>query len=462
MDTYGNYLMFWMAAAACITFFTRFYKADNAPEEEVNPAFKSFQTLYLVVYVLAFLGDWLQGPYVYALYSGYGFSQNDIAVLFVAGFGSSMIFGTFIGSLADKFGRKKFAVLYCILYIASCCTKHFPNYWMLMLGRVLGGIATSLLFSVFESWMVAEHNARGFAPALLSDTFSKAMFGNSLIAIISGFVANYAADLMPLHESSTPGLWIGGNASPFDVAIVALSLCWAFISIKWGENFGSQDDAAGPPGLSLDALKDGAEIIRNDTKIFIIGICSACFEGSMYTFVFLWTPLLTAADSGSLPFGNIFAVLMLSCMSGSQIFSFLVKRYEVPHIAMCMYVVASASLLAPLLVTSPALLMGCFSVFEVCVGIYWPCLGTLKGIYVPEAQRSAIYNIFRIPLNAIVLFVLLSKIESRSSFICCGVLLLLGAVLLNQLKHHIAVSSKSTTSSDKELDTLLDTAEEEV
>lgn len=27
-----------------------------------------------------------------------------------------------------------------------------------MVGRVLGGIATSLLFSSFESWLVAEHN----------------------------------------------------------------------------------------------------------------------------------------------------------------------------------------------------------------------------------------------------------------------------------------------------------------
>ena len=41
--------------------------------------------------------DWLQGPYVYALYSSYGFSKHDIAVLFVGGFGSSMVFGTFAG-----------------------------------------------------------------------------------------------------------------------------------------------------------------------------------------------------------------------------------------------------------------------------------------------------------------------------------------------------------------------------
>lgn len=42
-----------------------------------------------------------------------------------------------------------------------------------MAGRVLGGIATSLLFSAFEAWVVAEHFARGFDEKWLGDTFSK-------------------------------------------------------------------------------------------------------------------------------------------------------------------------------------------------------------------------------------------------------------------------------------------------
>ena len=33
---------------------------------------------------------------------------------------------------------------------------------VLLLGRLLGGISTSLLFTSFESWMVAEHRARGY------------------------------------------------------------------------------------------------------------------------------------------------------------------------------------------------------------------------------------------------------------------------------------------------------------
>lgn len=55
-------------------------------------------------------------------------------------------------------GRKRACVTYCITYILSCITKHSPEYKVLMIGRVLGGIATSLLFSAFESWLVAEHN----------------------------------------------------------------------------------------------------------------------------------------------------------------------------------------------------------------------------------------------------------------------------------------------------------------
>jgi predicted MFS family arabinose efflux permease len=55
-------------------------------------------------------------------------------------------------------GRKRACITYCISYILSCITKHSPEYKILMIGRILGGIATSLLFSAFESWLVAEHN----------------------------------------------------------------------------------------------------------------------------------------------------------------------------------------------------------------------------------------------------------------------------------------------------------------
>ena len=48
-------------------------------------------------------------------------------------------------------GAKSLFLIYCSLYILACATKHF---WILMLGRITGGVATSLLFSAFEPWVV--------------------------------------------------------------------------------------------------------------------------------------------------------------------------------------------------------------------------------------------------------------------------------------------------------------------
>lgn len=67
--------------------------------------FKNFELRKLIYDVLIFrtaAGDWLQGPYVYALYQSYGMTSHDIEILFVAGFGSSLLFGTVVGSVADK------------------------------------------------------------------------------------------------------------------------------------------------------------------------------------------------------------------------------------------------------------------------------------------------------------------------------------------------------------------------
>ncbi|KAF4731038.1 Serine/threonine-protein kinase plk1, partial [Perkinsus olseni] len=43
-----------------------------------NEVFHRFQLVYLGVYLLAVLADWLQGPFVYALYRSYGYSIEDI------------------------------------------------------------------------------------------------------------------------------------------------------------------------------------------------------------------------------------------------------------------------------------------------------------------------------------------------------------------------------------------------
>jgi len=81
-------------------------------------------------------------------------------MLYMGGFLSSMVAGSFVGALADNFGRKKMCVVYAVFYCISCLVKLVNNYYILMFGRFFAGVATSLLFSAFEAWMVCEHNKR--------------------------------------------------------------------------------------------------------------------------------------------------------------------------------------------------------------------------------------------------------------------------------------------------------------
>lgn len=143
--------IFFVALAVCatITFLSSdFYKQkfkkaqDSNADDEVSPEVKErhmkLLKKYLFVYLLAVLSDWLQGPYVYALYMEYGFAQHEIAELFVAGFGSSMVFGSFIGGMADWGGRRTFVIIFAAVYAASCITKRkFSPLILLLLHYLL-------------------------------------------------------------------------------------------------------------------------------------------------------------------------------------------------------------------------------------------------------------------------------------------------------------------------------------
>ena len=107
----------------------------------------------MVVYYVIMLADWMQGTHMYTLYLSY---NVNISALFLTGFLSGAIFAPFLGSAVDKFGRKRSCVAYCILEIIINTMEHSQNFIVLLIGRVLGGISTNLLFSAFESWMVSQ------------------------------------------------------------------------------------------------------------------------------------------------------------------------------------------------------------------------------------------------------------------------------------------------------------------
>lgn len=63
-------------------------RTEQQRQSVSNVNFIKFQRSFFIVYFLALLGDWLQGPYVYKLYNYYGYQESQIATLYVAGFAS--------------------------------------------------------------------------------------------------------------------------------------------------------------------------------------------------------------------------------------------------------------------------------------------------------------------------------------------------------------------------------------
>ena len=92
------------AVAVALTFGKDLIKGKLSMNSDVGgqtPQFKAFQRTYLTVYLLMMAGDWLQGPYMYALYDAYGFKHEEIAALFVAGFFSCADINYIFESSAD-------------------------------------------------------------------------------------------------------------------------------------------------------------------------------------------------------------------------------------------------------------------------------------------------------------------------------------------------------------------------
>ena len=91
-------------------------------------------------------------------------------------------------------GRRFNCILYGVLYSMGSLTKHFNNFHILMFGRLLAGISTSILSTAFESWLIYEHKNRGFDEQTLGIIFTNAYFGNSVVAILAGIVAQVVSN----------------------------------------------------------------------------------------------------------------------------------------------------------------------------------------------------------------------------------------------------------------------------
>ena len=404
--------------------------SETKKDDHQFMSFSAFRINYLIVHIAIMLADGLQGTHLYVLYEGYGYS---VASLYCLGFLTGAVTSPFIGPFVDKIGRKKAAMLYCSLEMFINWLEQFPYFYGLIVSRVIGGITTNLLFSVFESWLVTEHRRRGYAEEKLETILRDSVILSNLAAIASGFLAEFLAVKF-------------GPVGPFEGAVTCTAIALVLVSTMWRENYGS--DVPGVQSVR-GYMASAFETIVTDTNISRIGLIQGLTEGSLQTFVFLWSPALArfAANApsnvlgldgnGEPAYGLIFGAFMACGVAGGlsepyvrQVATYLVRDHDrraglrrrdtiiidgegevkpaaVEFLATGVYLACAGLLMVPYLVPADgeysfSISLLSFLVYEFMVGLYMPCEGVIRSIYMPTSSVCSVMTMLRVIVNIAV------------------------------------------------------------
>lgn len=165
-----------------------------------------------------------QGPHIYALYKYQkGLPERTVAALYASGFIAAAVSASFVGQLADRHGRRAACLVYCVSYSVCCLSMVSDNMTVLFAGRMAGGLSTTLLYSVFETWMITEYHQRDLEAAglTLSNILSTMTTISSMVAIFCGI---FGDALVAVTQS---------RVSPFLASVASLVAAFVFIARYW-------------------------------------------------------------------------------------------------------------------------------------------------------------------------------------------------------------------------------------
>ena len=216
--------------------------------------------------------------------------------------------------------------------------------------------------------------------------------------------------------------------------------------------------------------------IVNDSRISRIGLAQGLTEGTLQTFVFLWSPALRnfsknapsntigLDEDGEPAYGLIFGAFMACGVLGGLVSPMFrkavtwlspsnqkndesdiieiegegqVKPSAVELLSSGIYLVSGIVLLTPYLLRnsdSPyafSLSLLSFLIYEFCVGLYMPLEGVIRSIYMPNESMCSLMTMLRVIVNvAVALGVISTNYISFSTAYCSiSMMMIISSVL---------------------------------
>ena len=447
------YVSLAILSTVCIAVYVKLgIKQDQSAK---NPVFQQFQRRYVPIYLIAVLGDWLQGPYLYRLYHHHGYIERQVTVIYICGLVSSALFFPCKDYVSNNFGRRKTAQLFSLVYALSCLMNISDNYGVLIIGRCLAGMSNSLLFSSLEMWYVHEHTeTHDFPKEWIQVTFSHISFGSGILAVIAGVAADLSARW--LHF---------GPISPFILAVPFLLAVPPLVGGAWNENKGPDVE------MKMDAVRkscsQGLRVITTKLDVFLIGTIESVFESCIFIFVFVWTPAISGFASNNLsgqglkmsdiPLGIAFASFMVCHMIGGLLCDYLRHKLDYPITNLLLPITGASAgmflLSAALSRDNPSpflrsIILMCLQLIELACGFYFPVMRMLREKTLPVDHQVSIINWFRVPLtllSGLALFCLHTASGGIPSiFLFCAILMLIGFVCSFRFVKMVNTHSRSS------------------
>jgi predicted MFS family arabinose efflux permease len=262
--------------------------------------------------------------------------------------------------------------------------------------------------------MVTAHRRKGFPEEWLKNTFGLASALNGTMAIFAGFLAQVSADIQ-------------GEIGPFQVAIFLTVVALVLVMACWEENYGED---------KKDENSSSMWRVVSDKRIMLVAASTSLFEGSMYTFVFMWVPTLLGLTKEPLPTGLVFSCFMCCITIGGLLFE-RAKAVPVEKLAIGVFALAALSVAIPVVSRDFTVVFISFLGVELAVGMFFPCGGTLRSRYIPDELQGSAMNLCRLPLNILVVVgtKLTDLVAMPTVFAVCASWFALGLVCQGVLAH---------------------------
>ena len=390
-------------------------------------------SVYLVGYLPAiFASEYLvklQYDKVYDVYvSNDGIDAYSIPLLNASSYLSSAILGTLFCTFADRFGRRRFMLIFCLLNVCTCILVHFSSFSCLLLSRIILGIQMSILFSCFECWLFTEYKQREMYVPEVLHILAFTHFCTGISGLLGGVIDQFVdiETFLVIGEGIVANMMWGGPLLSFDVSVLITILNILVLRYLWNENYGLENNENDQWGRvvsvnnSVSGLLSSDEGLRKakcqstlceaikdiyiDKHMLMLGIVSISIDASFYIFFFAWSSYIKAFEP-QIQLDVVFAILILCYMFGSSLCPLLTwptlksattmtnNEIVVPeNVVLHRYFgIGVLSMCTGIFLQQYTLMvMFGFMVFSCCSGLLLPSVSIYKCTMIPDGSRVSV------------------------------------------------------------------------